>query len=234
MLVCFPEPGLQSSSTSPQLPVAKGKGSAAWKINKYASGWLSEPCFSSHFQGHLKNGAHLHFLVLSIISVCSLNTGTGAGGCRGLHLSSQRAEWWFSKWRGPKELSLDVPQQQESVQCPWVSASPVDRAGAVQLEQSPGPVLGTEQPQVPAWTLWVMSWHWHSSCPQRPDLLSRFYLLRDPESGLNITSCYILFSSKRKLSHDILKSSWEYRDHQKSGFSELNAFVIAREQREGL
>lgn len=49
--------------------------------------------------------------------------------------------------------------------------------------------------------------------------LFRSYLRRDPESGLNITSPCVLFSSKRKLSHDIktVGASGECRDHQNSG-----------------
>lgn len=47
------------------------------------------------------------------------------------------------------------------------------------------------------------SGQWHSYCLQFPDLLFRFYLPRDPEPGLNITPCNVLFFSKRKLSHDV-------------------------------
>jgi len=39
-----------------------------------------KPCFSSHFQGHLKNGDHLRFLAFSVSSLCSLEKENEALG----------------------------------------------------------------------------------------------------------------------------------------------------------
>lgn len=67
-------------------------------------------------------------------------------------------------------------------------------------------------------TRWY-SGQWHSYCLQYSDLLFRFYLLRDPESGLNRTSSCVLFFSRRELSHvtTTVRASGECRDRQNSG-----------------
>lgn len=67
-------------------------------------------------------------------------------------------------------------------------------------------------------TRWY-SGQWHSYCLQYSDLLFRFYLLRDPESGLNRTSSCVLFFSRRELSHvtATVRASGECRDRQNSG-----------------
>lgn len=172
-----------------------GKGSAAWEVNKHDRGWLSELQFSSHFQGHLKNGAQWHFLALSISSVCAFQNRNGCW------------ELWGVAFVLPEVWAAE--------------AEPLPCAGH---RTAPGSCLDSL----------VMLCHCHSSCPHHPDLLSRFYLLRDPESGLNITPAVSCPAPKGNWVMTFWGAAGDCRDHHSSGFSELRALATAREPTGGI